>query len=127
MVGSQSWTESSGPNLVERIHPTAVVDPGAKIADDVRIGPYAVIGEGVELAAGVEIASHVHLEGSHCDRRGDPRVSVRGDRRGAPGSRLFGADCDVGDRARQRDSRVRSDPRRHASTEAVARGLATTT
>lgn len=49
---------------MEQIHSTAVIDPGAKIADDVRIGPYAVIGEGVELAAGVEIGSHVHLEGS---------------------------------------------------------------
>ena len=49
---------------VDPIHPTAVIDPGAKLADDVRIGPYAVIGEGVELASGVEIGSHVHLEGS---------------------------------------------------------------
>jgi UDP-N-acetylglucosamine acyltransferase len=49
---------------VDQIHPTAVIDPGAKLADDVRIGPYAVIGEGVELASGVEIGSHVHLEGS---------------------------------------------------------------
>jgi UDP-N-acetylglucosamine acyltransferase len=46
------------------IHATAVVDPRAKIADDVEIGPYAVIGEGVELASGVEIGSHAHLEGS---------------------------------------------------------------
>lgn len=46
------------------IHATAVVDPRAKIADDVEIGPYAVIGEGVELASGVEIGSHAHLEGA---------------------------------------------------------------
>ena len=45
------------------IHPTAVVDPGAKIADGVELGPYVVIGEGVELAPGVEIGSHAHLEG----------------------------------------------------------------
>ncbi|MFP8878276.1 MAG: acyl-ACP--UDP-N-acetylglucosamine O-acyltransferase [Myxococcota bacterium] len=49
---------------MNHIHPTAVIDPGVKIADDVRIGPYAVIGEGVELASGVEIGSHAHLEGS---------------------------------------------------------------
>ena len=46
-----------------RIHPTAVIDPRAKLADDVEVGPYAVIGEGVELASNVEIASHVHIEG----------------------------------------------------------------
>jgi UDP-N-acetylglucosamine acyltransferase len=46
-----------------RIHPTAVVDPRAKLADDVEVGPYVVIGEDVELAAGVEIASHVNIMG----------------------------------------------------------------
>jgi UDP-N-acetylglucosamine acyltransferase len=45
------------------IHPTAVVDPRAKIADDVEVGPYVVIGEGVELAPGVEVGSHVHIDG----------------------------------------------------------------
>jgi UDP-N-acetylglucosamine acyltransferase len=29
-----------------RIHPTAVVDPGAKLADDVELGPYTVVGDG---------------------------------------------------------------------------------
>ncbi len=45
------------------VHPSAVVDPRAKLADDVRIGPYAVIGEEVELAAGVEVGAHVVLCG----------------------------------------------------------------
>jgi UDP-N-acetylglucosamine acyltransferase len=48
---------------VRRVHPTAVVDPAAKLADDVRVGPYAVVGEDVELDAGVEIGSHVVLSG----------------------------------------------------------------
>ena len=26
------------------IHPTAVIDPGAELAADVRVGPYSVIG-----------------------------------------------------------------------------------
>lgn len=46
-----------------RIHPTAVVDRGAKLADDVEIGPYAVIGPEVELAHAVEVGSHVNLAG----------------------------------------------------------------
>ena len=29
------------------IHPTAIVSPGAQIAQDVEIGPYCVIGENV--------------------------------------------------------------------------------
>jgi UDP-N-acetylglucosamine acyltransferase len=48
---------------VARIHPTAVVDPGAKLADDATIGPLSVIGGEVELGAGVEIASHVVVTG----------------------------------------------------------------
>jgi UDP-N-acetylglucosamine acyltransferase len=46
-----------------RIHPTAVVAPGARLADDVTIGPYCVIGEDVALAAGVSLKSHVVIDG----------------------------------------------------------------
>jgi len=35
-----------------RIHPTAVVDPAAKIADDVEIGPHCVIEPDVEIGPG---------------------------------------------------------------------------
>ncbi len=46
------------------IHPTAIVDSTAKIADNVRIGPYAVIGPGgVVLDRDVEIKAHVCIEG----------------------------------------------------------------
>lgn len=45
------------------VHPTAIVDPRARLAGDVEIGPYAVIGEHVELASGVVIGSHVTLMG----------------------------------------------------------------
>ena len=31
----------------------AMVSPGARLADDVEVGPYCVVGEGVTLAAGV--------------------------------------------------------------------------
>lgn len=46
-----------------RIHPTAVVDPGAKLADDVELGPYTVVGDGVELGPGVTVGSHVIVVG----------------------------------------------------------------
>ena len=45
------------------IHPTAVVDPKAELADDVEIGPYAVIGEDVTIASGTTVGSHVVIEG----------------------------------------------------------------
>jgi UDP-N-acetylglucosamine acyltransferase len=46
-----------------KIHPTAIVAPGARLADDVVIGPYCVIGEDVALAAGVSLKSHVVVDG----------------------------------------------------------------
>src|ERR1700722_7874814 len=45
------------------IHPTAIVAPGARLADDVVIGPYCVVGEHVVLALGVSLKSHVVIEG----------------------------------------------------------------
>jgi UDP-N-acetylglucosamine acyltransferase len=45
------------------IHPTAVVDRGAELAADVRVGPYSVIGPEVTVAAGAEIGAHAVLEG----------------------------------------------------------------
>ncbi|HVH80441.1 MAG TPA: acyl-ACP--UDP-N-acetylglucosamine O-acyltransferase [Stellaceae bacterium] len=46
-----------------QIHPTAIVAPGARLANDVVIGPYCVVGEHVSLAAGVTLKSHVAIEG----------------------------------------------------------------
>jgi len=48
---------------VASIHPTAVVDPGAKLADDVSVGPLSTIGSEVELGAGVEIGAQVCIAG----------------------------------------------------------------
>lgn len=45
------------------IHETAIIEPQAKIADDVSVGPYSIIGPGVEIGAGCEIASHVVING----------------------------------------------------------------
>ncbi|MCL5975177.1 MAG: acyl-ACP--UDP-N-acetylglucosamine O-acyltransferase [Gammaproteobacteria bacterium] len=45
------------------IHQTALIDPSAKIADDVSIGAYSVIGANVEIASGTKIASHVVING----------------------------------------------------------------
>lgn len=45
------------------IHQTAVIDPSARIADDVSIGPYSIIGANVEIGAGTWIGPHVVITG----------------------------------------------------------------
>ena len=46
-----------------RIHPTALIDPGAELADDVEVGAYSVVGPHVKIGAGTVVASHVVIEG----------------------------------------------------------------
>ncbi len=48
---------------MSKIHPTAVVDPDAKLGSGVEIGPYSVIGAGVELGSGCRLHSHVVVTG----------------------------------------------------------------
>jgi UDP-N-acetylglucosamine acyltransferase len=45
------------------LHPTAIIHPNAKLADDVSVGPYSIIGEYVEIGAGTIIGPHVVVEG----------------------------------------------------------------
>jgi len=45
------------------IHPTAIVEPGAVIGNDVVIEPYAVVKKGVTLHDGVVIKSHAYIDG----------------------------------------------------------------
>ncbi len=45
------------------IHSTAVVHPGAKIAENVEIGPYTIIGEHVEIGSGSAVGAHAVLTG----------------------------------------------------------------
>ncbi|MCI0479775.1 acyl-ACP--UDP-N-acetylglucosamine O-acyltransferase, partial [Candidatus Uhrbacteria bacterium] len=74
-----------------RIHPTAVVDDRARIADDVEIGPYVVIEGDVELGARCSVGPFTRIEGpatvgedskfiSHCSVGAPPQDwSYRGD------------------------------------------------
>ena len=45
------------------IHPTAVLAEGAKVADDVVIGPFCYIGPKVRLGAGTRLGPHVTVQG----------------------------------------------------------------
>lgn len=46
-----------------KAHPTAIVDPRARIAADVEIGPYAVVGPDVEIGSGCWIGPHAVVTG----------------------------------------------------------------
>jgi len=48
---------------VSNIHPTAVVDPAAKLDSTVTVGPYAVIGPHVRIGAGTTVGPHCVIEG----------------------------------------------------------------
>lgn len=45
------------------LHPTAVIDPKARLAASARVGPYAVIGPEVEVGEETEVGAHVVIEG----------------------------------------------------------------
>ncbi|MEM9147628.1 MAG: acyl-ACP--UDP-N-acetylglucosamine O-acyltransferase [Pseudomonadota bacterium] len=45
------------------IHPTAIIEDGARIGEDVTIGPYCAVGADVSLGEGVELISHVAVAG----------------------------------------------------------------
>ena len=46
------------------IHPTAIVEKGAELADGVEIGPYSIVCGRAKLAANVRLISHVSIAGS---------------------------------------------------------------
>jgi UDP-N-acetylglucosamine acyltransferase len=49
--------------VADGVHPTAVVDPRARLGEGVVIGAFSVVGPDVVLGDGVEVGHHVVLEG----------------------------------------------------------------
>jgi UDP-N-acetylglucosamine acyltransferase len=45
------------------VHPTAIVDTRARIAETAEIGPYCMVGSEVEIGAGTRLMAHIYLEG----------------------------------------------------------------
>jgi UDP-N-acetylglucosamine acyltransferase len=45
------------------VHPTAVIDAGAKVPESCKVGPFCIVGPDVELGEGCELSSHVVIEG----------------------------------------------------------------
>jgi UDP-N-acetylglucosamine acyltransferase len=95
------------------IHPSAIIDPSAQLAEDVRVGPFAIIGPNCQIGASSEIAAHAVLEknvmlgervnvGHHAVLGGDPQDF------GYKGERSF---VTVGD-----DTRIREFVTLHRAT-----------
>ncbi len=49
--------------LPPQVHPTAVVEPGAELAADVRVGPHCVISSGTVVGRGTVLENHVTTMG----------------------------------------------------------------
>jgi UDP-N-acetylglucosamine acyltransferase len=49
--------------MAGKIHPTAIVESGAKLGDDVEVGPYAFIGAAAVIGARSQIHHHATVEG----------------------------------------------------------------
>ena len=45
------------------IHPTAIIDASARLADDVEVGPWTLVGPDVEIGPGTVLESHVVVKG----------------------------------------------------------------
>ena len=45
------------------VHPTAVVDPAARVHETANIGPFCVIGPDVEIGSRTKLVAHVYVEG----------------------------------------------------------------
>lgn len=46
-----------------RVHPSAAVDPAARLAADVEVGPFSVIGPDVTIGAGTVVGAHAVIDG----------------------------------------------------------------
>lgn len=49
--------------MSDSIHPTAIIEPGAKLGGDVRIGPFCIVGAQAELGAGTQLHGHAVVTG----------------------------------------------------------------
>jgi UDP-N-acetylglucosamine acyltransferase len=47
-----------------KAHPSAIIDPRARIAEDVEIGPFCLVGAGVSIGPGSRLGAHVMIQGS---------------------------------------------------------------
>jgi UDP-N-acetylglucosamine acyltransferase len=83
------------------VHPTSIVEDGAKLGSDVKIGPFCTVGGDVTLGDGVELVSHVAVAGTTsvgARTRVFPFASIGHQPqdlkyKGEPCSLMIGSDC----------------------------------
>lgn len=46
-----------------QIHPTAIIEKGVELADDVVVGPYSIVGAGARIGRNTKLMSHVVVDG----------------------------------------------------------------
>ena len=46
-----------------KLHPTALIDAGAQVADDVEVGAYSIVGADVRIGAGTRVGPHAVVTG----------------------------------------------------------------
>lgn len=63
MAGAPPVANYSVPGPEPMIHPTALIDPKAELADDVEVGAFTIIEGKVRIDAGTRIHSHVVVTG----------------------------------------------------------------
>jgi UDP-N-acetylglucosamine acyltransferase len=50
-------------SIYSRGHPTAIIDPRARIAESAEIGPYSIVGADVEIGPRTVVKGHIFMEG----------------------------------------------------------------
>lgn len=89
--------------MTNDIHPTAIIETGAELGENVRIGPYCVVGKDVTINSGVELISHVVVSGNTTlgeNTRIFPFASIGHEPQdlkyqGEPNSLVVGANCTI--------------------------------
>ena len=83
-----------------KIHPTAIVDPGAELAPDAEVGAYSIVRAQVRIGAGTVIGPHCVIEGRTTIGR-DNRISPFNVIGGVPQDKKYGGEdtaLEIGDR-----------------------------
>jgi len=85
---------------VATIHATAIVEPGAELADDVEVGAYSIVRAQVRIGAGSVVGPHCVIEGKTTIGR-DNRISQFNAIGGVPQDKKYGGEnttLEIGDR-----------------------------
>jgi UDP-N-acetylglucosamine acyltransferase len=85
---------------VAKIHPTAIVEPGAELADSASVDAYTIIRAGVRIGAGTTIGPHCVIEGRTTIGR-DNRIAQFNSIGGVPQDKKYAGEdtaLEIGDR-----------------------------